>query len=162
MDMVRRIIFMVLCNERRAGACPPLCLWVREGQIFALRADTRAYKARLPDRVREGQALALRDCGDVETGRSLLRSRGIGPRTTEPVGAVSNRAYRRVRAYKARLPDRVREGQALALRDCGDVETGGSPTFARDRPSHYGTVGMLRPGGLSYVREGQALALRSR
>ena len=68
MDMVRRIIFMVLCN----GARPPLCLWVREGQALALRADTRAYKARLPDLVREGQALALRalDTGFPQSRRS--------------------------------------------------------------------------------------------
>ena len=76
----------------------------------------------------------------VSVKRAEVSLRGTGPRATGPVGAVGNRAYRGVRAYKARLRDRVCEGQA----------------------PRYGPVGMSRPGGLSYVREGQALALRGR
>ena len=95
MDMVRRIIFMVLCN---GGLSAAMFVGSRgtgtrtTGPVGAVsnRAyqGIRAYKARLRDRVREGQALAPRDCGDVETGRALLRARGIGPRATGPVGAV--------------------------------------------------------------------------
>ena len=109
--MVRRIIFMVLCN---GGLSAAMFVGSRgtgtrtTGPVGAVsnRAyrGVRAYKARLPGRVREGQALALQDCGDVETGRSLLRSRGTGTCATGPVGAVSNRAYRGVRPIKASGP----------------------------------------------------------